>query len=109
MQRESSSGHPPDLLNAYGDESVRVMPDGSMAYLLAAVILPERACQDVRATLRPMAPRGQKFHWRDEHPQRRLRMTETIAACGIESVVVVGGYTEPRRQERARRKLLGVC
>ena len=39
-------------LRAFGDESMRRLPDGGPLYMLGAAIVPDHRCDDVRALLR---------------------------------------------------------
>jgi len=96
----------PSALWAFGDESVRATPDGFL-YLLAAAILPEDECEQMREALRLLLLRGQhRLHWRDETDPRRLQIAHSVAEAAIDSVVVIGARADPRKQ-RARRQVLG--
>jgi hypothetical protein len=102
-------GGGPARLLSYGDESMRTVPRSATAvYILAAAIVAEDRCATVRDQLRPMVRRGQgQLHWRDEHQARREAIAKTLAMVGVDSVVVIGTMIETRKQERARRLLLG--
>lgn len=97
----------PARLLAYGDESIRRVGDGSMVYVFAAVVIPETACAGVRAALAPLAPVGQKLHWRDENQARREAIAAVLAGTQLDAVVLVGAMVSARKQERSRRHLLG--
>lgn len=102
-----SSGVPMRLL-AFADESMRNLGGGTWVYMLAAAIVPENGCERIRDALRPLVRKGQgQLHWRDEDLGRRRAITKTLVTLDVDSVVVLGVVINSRKQERARRKLLG--
>ena len=110
--RDAATGAPlggPVRLLSYADESMRTVPGAATAvYILAAAIVAEDRCAGVRDQLRPLVRRGQgQLHWRDEHQARREVIAKTLATVGVDSVVVIGNMIDTRKQERARRLLLG--
>jgi hypothetical protein len=95
-------------LLAFVDESMRRVDEHTVCYFLAAAVIPEDHCPQVRDALKALVPGRQgKLHWRDEAQPRRVLIAKTIRACGVESLSSGrgrdGGLTE---QERARRMLL---
>lgn len=100
-------GAPVPLL-AFVDESMRRVDQHTVCYFLAAAVIPENQCPQVRDALKALVPgRQRKLHWRDESQPRRELITKTIRTCGVESLVVVGAMANSRKQERARRMALG--
>lgn len=96
----------PVALRAFGDESIRTSAAGSF-YVLAAAVIPADRCVPVRDALRSLLLRRQtRLHWRDEDRPRRGKIASAVAAARVESLVVIGAPVQPRRQERARRKVL---
>ena len=93
-------------LHAWVDESMRFTPDNSL-YLLAAAIADPTLCEPARAALRPLKAKGsRKLHWHSEDDPRRRKISAAVAACGIDSVVIVGAPVDKRKQERARAQCL---
>lgn len=100
-------GAPVPLL-AFVDESMRRTDERTVYYFLAAAVIPEDQCPQVRDALKALLRGGQgKLHWRDESQPRRELIAKTIRACGVESLVVAGAMVNSRKQERARRVVLG--
>ena len=97
----------PTPLLAFIDESMRRLNTTTMCYFMAAAVIPENECDDLRGVLRPLARRAAKrIHWRDEEDGAKELIVKTILAARIESVVVVGTMTHHSNQERARRQVL---
>jgi hypothetical protein len=96
----------PVRLLAFVDESMRRV-EHIVFYFLAAAVIPEDHCSNVRDVLRALvaSPRG-VLHWRNESQSRRELITKTIRTSGVESLVVVGAMADCRKQERARRMVL---
>lgn len=89
---------------AYIDESMR-MPHG--LYVLAAVIVADHHADHHRAALRAHLYRGQlRLHWRDESNHRRTGLIAAVSALPHTGAIVIATSTQPRRQERARRKCI---
>jgi hypothetical protein len=89
---------------AYIDESMR-MTHGW--YVLAAVIVADHHAEDHRAVLRDLLYRGQlRLHWRDESTRRRAQLIAAMAALDHTGAIVIATGTQPRHQERARRKCI---
>jgi hypothetical protein len=89
---------------AYIDESMRV-PHG--LYVLAAVIAADHHADHHRAALRAHLYRGQlRLHWRDESNHRRTELIAAMSALPHTGAIVIATGTQPRRQERARRKCI---
>ena len=89
---------------AYIDESMRV-PHG--LYVLAAVIVADHHADHHRAALRAHLYRGQlRLHWRDESSHRRTELIAAMSALPHTGAIVIATSTQPRRQERARRKCI---
>lgn len=103
---EVSPGPPAQLL-AFVDESMRQVDSATMCYFMAAAVLPEKDCEAVRETLRPLARRAPKrIHWHDEEDDAKELIVKTILAVRVESVVVVCAMIDHRKQERARQQVL---
>jgi hypothetical protein len=89
---------------AYLDESMRVTHG---RYVLAAVIVADHHAEDHRAALRALLYRGQhRLHWRDESARRRALLISAVSALPHTGAIVIATGTQPRRQERARRKCI---
>lgn len=89
---------------AYTDESMRI-PHG--LYLLAAVIVADHHADHHRAALRALLYRGQlRLHWRDESSRRRAELIAAVSTLPHTGAIVIATGTQPRRQERARRKCI---
>lgn len=87
---------------------MRALGGERWVYVLAAALVPEDDCARIRAEMRPLVRLGQgRLHWRDEAPVRRRAIVETLVNLGLDSLVVLGTVVNPRKQERARRILLG--
>ena len=92
-------------MDAWGDESVRVVCDPPV-YLLAATYGAGGGEVDASA-LEALRPKGAaKLHWRDMTDRARARSIGAVAALGASHTVVVGCDISRRGQERARRKCL---
>jgi hypothetical protein len=98
----------PSALVAFVDESMRRTQVATVEYLMAATVVSTGECDEVRRALTALVPgkRG-KLHWRDESSSRRELVAKTIRSTGARSLVVVGQMADPRKQERARRLVLG--
>lgn len=97
----------PVALWAYGDESHRVLPDGSAVYLLAAAVVRQDRSQAQREELRSLLLRGQdRLHWHHEDHKRRTLITQAVAALPADHLVVIGTHCVLAKQERARRHVL---
>jgi hypothetical protein len=105
--RPRSRGQPCHRSNSSAGLCRRV--DASLLhYILAAVVVPEDDCPGARAELSQLLLGKQcALHWRTERPSRREWIVTTIRSLPVRSLVVVGTMTNPRRQERARRLVLG--
>lgn len=87
------------------DESHRAAVDGG-TYLFGAVCVPPRAEAAVRDTLRRSLPGGiQRFHWRKDRNEVRLRGISALAQLDLEAATVYRGQVH-RKQERARQDAL---
>ena len=97
----------PVRLLAFVDESMRRVDEHTVFYFLAAAVISEDHCPNVRDAMRTLvaSPRG-VLHWRNESQPRRELITKTIRGSGVESLVVVGAMVDSRKQERARRRVL---
>ncbi len=94
-----------DKLIAFADESVRVNAASPM-YLIAATIIPENMSL---TQLEEILPKGaSKLHWRDLGVKAQRESLSRIAGLEPESTIVVASPIDPRKQERARRKVLEV-
>ena len=97
----------PSRLLAYVDESMCRVDETTLCYFMAAAVIPEEDCEEVRATLRGLLlGKGNRIHWRDEHQHRKELIAKTILTAQVESLVVVGAMMNPRMQERARQLVL---
>lgn len=98
----------PVLLHAFGDESQRTIAPGEAIYVMAVAVLPADRCAPARDLLRPLLRRGQKkLHWRTEGAASRAKITQVVAEiAGLHNLVVIGARYEPKKQERARAKVL---
>jgi len=98
----------PTRLLAFVDESMRRVDASCLHYILAAILVPEDECPGARVQLSQLLlGRQQALHWRTERPPRREWIVTTISSLPVRSLVVIGTMTNPRRQERARRLVLG--
>ena len=94
-----------DKLIAFADESVRVNAASPM-YLIAATIIPENMSL---TQLEEILPKGaSKLHWRDLGVKAQRESLSRIAGLEPESTIVVASPIDPRKQERARRKVLEI-
>jgi hypothetical protein len=85
--------------HAWLDESMHVKAG---LYLLAAAVC-EPDCQPIRDTLRSLLDDGQpRLHWSNESPERRQKISATVATIDMAAVVVIGTPLPKRNQERAR-------
>jgi hypothetical protein len=86
---------------------MRRVDHSSLCYFMAAAILPEPRCEDVREILRPLARKSaRRIHWRDEEEPAKSIITKAIAATGAEFLVVVGTMAAHQNQERSRALVL---
>ena len=90
---------------AYVDESIRMAADPP-TYLVAATI----PMQDGQlAPFEALFQRGaRKLHWRDMPPPLRKKSVRTIAKMDHLTTVVAAAPLDYRKQERARKKCLGI-
>jgi hypothetical protein len=103
----AADGSPRRLL-AFADESIRRVDAATSVYVLAAAVLTQGQCEPIREILRPLVRKGQgQLHWRDEDRSRREVISKYLADADMSSLVVLGAMMSPRKQERARRRLLG--
>lgn len=92
-------------MRAYIDESMRVADPG--LYVLASVVVPDAAADEVREDLRAgLRRRRPRFHWRDEQQADRMLMAGRIAQLALPALVAVASPVDHRRPERARRVCL---
>ncbi len=97
----------PSRLLAFVDESMCRVDETTMCYFMAAAVIPEEDCEEVRAALRGLLlGKGDRIHWRHEHQHRKELIAKTILTAQVESLVVVGAMMNPRKQERARQLVL---
>jgi hypothetical protein len=76
-------------------------------YVLAAVIVADHFADRHRAALRALLYQGQlRVHWRDESTRRRTELISAMYALANTGAVAIATGTQPRRQERARRKCI---
>lgn len=87
---------------AFIDESIRAA-DGT--YVLAASMVEEGLVDDVNAGLRAIA-RGKRIHWHGVSAKARSRLLVDINQLPFSGIVMIGEGLDPRRQERARAKLM---
>ncbi|WBU37168.1 hypothetical protein [Homoserinibacter sp. YIM 151385] len=66
------------------------------------MIADPEACDDYRDRLRQLQTTRSKLHWKDLDRRHRDRVVETIAAFGLDHLVIAATPLELRRQERAR-------
>lgn len=93
-------------MRAWVDESVRNSPLSSSMYLLGATVSAGSDERDVAQSLRSMAPRNRKLHWRELGADGRTQMIDYIADLHLEHLIVVATPLRPEfKQERAR----GLC
>lgn len=92
-------------MHAWVDESITTSPTGVVPfYLLAAALGDPGECDDTRAQLRGLVPRGrERLHWRDESEPLRRKISATVSGCDVATVVVIGMGLDRTKQERARR------
>lgn len=97
------------VLTAYIDESMRRRRgEGVCFYVLAAVLVEDQYLDDVRTVLRCLRyGKTPELHWRDERPERRPVIAETIASLPVSAVVAVCVHGPDLPSERARRLSLG--
>ena len=101
--------HGPAQLLAYVDESMPFHVDGKTGYYyyLAAAVIADHRCEEVRSALRPLPQRALgRIHWRQENPRDKELIIKTISGAQVESVIVVGTMSDPRNQERARQQVM---
>ncbi|GAB3765655.1 hypothetical protein [Microlunatus parietis] len=93
-------------LNAWVDESMRIVGD-SGDYILAAAVGDPTALDAVRDTLRGLLKGRQvRLHWHTENNRRRADLASAVGCFDLASIVVVGTPMVRAKQERARRKCL---
>lgn len=94
-------------MDAWGDESIRVVCDPPV-YLLAATYRIDGGEIDPSSleALRPKSAR--KLHWRDMGDKARVASIEAVADINASHTIVVGCNIAVSKQERARRKCLEV-
>lgn len=83
---------------AFVDES-----ESQNLYLLAAVIIQDRAADELRPAVDAMRLAGPKLHWTKESDQRRQQVVAAVVRLAIPALVVLGTR---EIGERARRKSL---
>lgn len=92
---------------AFADESMRDDDASTRYYFMAATLISEDRCEEVRDALRPLARRSTgRVHWRDEQPDDKELIVKTVVAAGVRSVVSIGVMIDPNKQERARKLVL---
>lgn len=109
MNEASHRGVADGSMHAWIDESIHApssqVPHGM--YIVAAAIARPRSCDQARAELRKLVPKGGgRLHWRNESDPLRRKIAAVIATLDCANVVVVGSQLDPRKQERARSKCL---
>ncbi|WP_143734043.1 DUF3800 domain-containing protein [Microbispora rosea] len=89
---------------AFIDESMRRRSGDAYVYALAAVLLEEHVCAELRERMLGLrVGRSQTIHWRDESPARHVLIAEAVARMPLRAMVVVDIYPENGKAERARR------
>lgn len=92
---------------AWVDESGSDAAADPHTYILAAAVCAGDAVDDARGAMESLRLVGQrKVHWRDESDKRRLHLVESVAAIGLEHLVVVRDGRVDERPERRRRHCL---
>lgn len=93
-------------LTAWGDESMRTARVSVPIYSMAAAVVKNSDCADLRDQMRALWPRPGKLHWRDQTNSQRDASIKVVASMQLAHVAVVSGPLDGRRQERARAKTL---
>ncbi|NYJ76506.1 hypothetical protein [Allobranchiibius huperziae] len=93
-------------LTAWGDESMRSAHVSVPIYSMAAAVVKDGDCADLRGQMSALWPRPGKLHWRDQTDQERDASIKVVASLELAHVAVVSGPLDGRRQERARAKTL---
>lgn len=97
----------PGQFRAWVDRSGSDRAKDPGAYLLAAAIGRAAIEQDIREAISRLRLPGQsKLHWRDEDEHRRVVITQAVAGCDLEHLVIVRSGAVTDRPERRRRKCL---
>ena len=76
--------HGPAQLLAYVDESMPFHVDGKTGYYyyLAAAVIADHRCEEVRSALRPLPQRALgRIHWRQENPRDKELIIKTISGA----------------------------
>ena len=95
------------MLTAVIDESSPQRPDGTVVYVLAAVILDTDECATISTELQALFPRRRPFHWEaDKGPVVRDRMVDFIIDKQLRLYVAGATVTAPKRQNQTREALL---
>lgn len=92
-------------MDAWGDESVRVVCDPPV-YLLAASYRLDGGELDA-SVLKALRPKGaKKLHWRDMGNKSKVEAMGAVAEICAQHTIVMGCRMPKNKQERARRKCL---
>lgn len=95
------------MLTAVIDESSPQRRDGSLVYVMAAVVLDAEDCAAISAELQTMFSRRRPFHWEaDKGPVVRDRMVNFIIDRQLRLFVAGASVAVPKQQNRTREVLL---
>lgn len=96
-----------DVVDAWGDESMRQNADPQM-YLMCATVFGDDADEGLEKLTRAKPPAMCKLHWRDLREKEKITVVEAMETIPHWSTVVVASPLNGARQERGRRKALEV-
>jgi len=95
------------VLTAVIDESSPQRADGTVVYVLAAVIVDTDECTTISTELQALFPRRRPFHWEaDKGPIVRDRMVDFMISKQLRLYVAGAMVTAPKQQNRTREALL---
>lgn len=95
------------VLTAVLDESSPHRPDGTIVYVLAAVLLDAGDTGRIAGRLSALFPRPRPFHWEDDRGSEvRGRMVGFIMEERLRLFVAGAGVTQPKLQNPTRKALL---
>ncbi|MCD0443745.1 hypothetical protein LO763_08935 [Glycomyces sp. A-F 0318] len=93
------------MWHAYVDESEHLRDGDAHTYILAAALVADDECEEVRHQVRALHRSGEpKLHWFRLTDSMRERMAKSVAALPALHIVVVRVTEHCRDSERARRK-----
>lgn len=92
------------VIHAFVDESLIGNGQYPSTYILSATMLQSFQIDAARGAMQACKPKGaKKLHWRDENPDFRQRLVQSVLDLDVEHTIVIHSRVGHDSQERQRR------